>query len=66
MSNATCAAMICAGQKMMLAQSVDCLFTPKSEKTQQKTPPTHDHVTLSAANLLRDSLQYKESQKSFL
>ena len=39
MSNATCAAMICAGQKMMLAQSVDCLFTPKSEKTQQKKPP---------------------------
>ena len=61
MSNATCAVMICAGQKMMLAQPVNCLFTPEVNKK-----ITHDHVTLSAANLLRDSLLYKESPKSFL
>jgi len=29
MSNVICAVMICAGQKMMLAQSVDSLFTPE-------------------------------------
>jgi len=64
MSNVICAVMICAGQKMMLAQSVDCLFTPEVRGKRQTT--THDHVTLSAENLFGDSLLYKESQKSFL